>query len=71
MISICTSAYEGAGQGIMEAGDCNIPVISTKDHPDELVEYATTLGDEIRGDWNCDLICEKYWKPVIDSKLKE
>ena len=95
---ICTSVYEGAGQGIMEAGACNIPVISTKvgyaqylsniktfetveeaveiilyykDHPDELVEYATTLGDEIRCDWNCDLICEKYWKPVIDSKLKE
>jgi len=94
---ICTSLYEGAGQGIMEAGACNIPVISTnagyaqylsniktfetveeaveiisyyKDHPDELVEYATALGDEIRGDWNCDLICEKYWKPVIDSKLK-
>ena len=94
---ICTAVYEGAGQGIMEAGACNIPVISTKvgyaqylsnmktfetveeavdiilyykDHPDELTLYATTLGDEIRGDWNCDLICEKYWKPVIDSKLK-
>ena len=95
---ICTSLFEGAGQGIMEAGACNIPVISTKagyakylthiktfetveeaveiikyyqDHPDELVLYANMLGDEIRGEWNCDLICEKYWKTVIDGKLKD
>jgi glycosyltransferase involved in cell wall biosynthesis len=94
---ICTSVLEGAGQGIIEAGACNIPVISTKvgyaqylsniktfekveeavdiikyyqNHSDELIECSTRLGDEIRRDWNCDLICKKYWKPVIDEKLK-
>jgi glycosyltransferase involved in cell wall biosynthesis len=35
-----------------------------------LVEYSKNLTEEIRNEWNWKIICEKYWKPVFEKRLR-
>ena len=92
MLLVC-SEFEGCGLSILEAGACNIPVISTpvgcalelkniktfttideavklinelKDDPED---YILNLGNEIRENWNWKVLCNTYWKPIIDKML--
>ena len=96
MLLYC-STLEGAGQGLLEAGACNIPVISTKvgyaqyfkniktfetadeaveiinhfnENPSELIDYTANLGNEIRSEWNWEILVDKYWKPVFEKVSK-
>lgn len=89
-----TSIAEGVATGILEAGACDIPVITTKvgaslylkniktfdtvdeavhiindfnTNSDTLVSYTETLGNEIRVEWNWNVVIKKYWKPVFDE----
>jgi glycosyltransferase involved in cell wall biosynthesis len=56
----------------------NIKTFDTVDEAVELVkwldegaikEYTEAIMHEIRSEWNWDLICEKYWVPVIEKRL--
>jgi FkbM family methyltransferase len=95
---VYTSTCEGAGCGILEAGACGIPVITTKvgyslyldniktfdtveeavdlinwlnSSEDTLLEYSKNLTKEIRKEWNWKHVCEKYWKPVFEKRMKQ
>jgi glycosyltransferase involved in cell wall biosynthesis len=91
---IYTSTSESVGQGILEAGACNIPVISTNvgiskslkniktfetveeavsiinelNDTNGVLDYAKTLGDEIRSNWNWFSLMEN-WIYAFDEKL--
>jgi len=91
---IYTSTSESVGQGILEAGACNIPIISTHvgvskklqniktfetveeavsiinelNDTNTVLDYAKTLGDEIRKNWNWFSLMEN-WVNAFDDKL--
>ena len=37
---------------------------------DVIEEYSKNLTEEIRGEWDWKQICEKYWKPVFEKRLR-
>jgi len=36
---------------------------------DLLREYVKNLSEEVRRDWNWEVLCEKYWKPLFEARL--
>jgi len=37
---------------------------------DIISEYSKNLAEEIRNEWDWKIICEKYWKPVFEKRLR-
>jgi len=38
---------------------------------DNIKDYTDKLSQEIRDEWNWDNVCEKYWKPVFEKRLRQ
>ena len=41
------------------------------EHSDELKEYSEKLMNEVRTEWNWDLVAHKYWKPAIQKVINK